>query len=173
MIGTAATFNHQSHIMGKDYLLGNSDTQHLLFHLGSGMAYLFAVVVFPDGRLVPRATTQAARLLLRFAYGLAAFVFALFVIGGSDVSHPGQVFFTVLFGLAIPLAGVVAQTYRLRREVELERRQQSRLLRWALMPMLVSGIAYLILIGVTGATSVSATYGVTGASSRVEEIGLG
>jgi signal transduction histidine kinase len=172
MIGTAATFNHQSHVMLRDFLLGNSETQHLFFHLASGMAYMFAVVVFPDGRLVPRVATRTARLLLRVTYGFAAFVIALFVLGGSDVSHPGQVFFTVLFGLAIPVVGVVAQTYRLRREVDLERRQQSRLLRWALMPMLVAGIAYFVVSGATNATAGSATYGVAGNSSRVEELGL-
>ena len=172
MIGTAATFNHQSHIILRAYLLGNSETQHLLFHLGSGMAYMFAVVVFPDGKLVPAVTTRPARRWLRLAYGLAAFVIALFVLGGSDVSHPGQLFFTVLFGLAIPVAGVAAQTYRLRHEVDLERRQQSRLLRWALMPMLVAGVVYLVLLVATDATSLSETYGVTRTSSKVQEVGL-
>ena len=120
----------------------------------------------------PRVTTRPARRWLRLAYGLAAFVIALFVLGGSDVSHPGQLFFTVLFGLAIPVAGVGAQTYRLRREVDLERRQQSRLLRWALMPMLVAGVVYLVLLVATDATSLSETYGVTRTSSKVQEVGL-
>ena len=102
--------------MLKDYLLGDWWGQHILFHLGSGLAYMFAVVVFPDGRLVPFVRTGLRRILLRTAYGFAAFVIAQFVLVWTDVSHPGQTFFTVLFGLAIPLAGVAAQTYRLRRD---------------------------------------------------------
>ena len=162
MIGTAATFNHQSHIVLHDYLLGDWWGQHLLFHLASGLAYMFAVVVFPDGRLVPFATTRLSRFLLRTGYGLAAFVIAAFVLGWTDVSHPGQTFFTVLFGLAIPLVGCGAQTYRLRRTDDPERRQQSRLLRWALLPMLGLGAVYLVLIATVGTTS----------DSWVQEAGL-
>jgi signal transduction histidine kinase len=172
MIGTAATFNHQSHILLKDYLLGDWWGQHILFHLASGLAYMFAVVVFPDGRLVPFLRTGLRRILLRTAYGFAAFVIAQFVLVWTDVSHPGQTFFTVLFGLAIPLAGVAAQTYRLRRADDPERRQQSRLLRWALLPMLAFGATYLVLIGFVGSSSVATTYGVTASDSWVEEAGL-
>ncbi len=150
MIGTAATFNHQSHVVLHEFLLGDWRTPHLLFHLASGLAYLFAVVVFPDGRLVPFTRSDAERILVRVAYGLAATVLAVFVLDRSDVSHPGQTFFTVLFGLAIPIVGVAAQTYRLRHVSDPERRQQSRLLRWALLPMLSFGALYGLVLAVTG-----------------------
>jgi signal transduction histidine kinase len=172
MIGTAATFNHQGHILLKDYLLGDWWSQHILFHLASGIAYMFAVVVFPDGRLVPFVGTRSRRILLRLAYGVAAFVIAQFVLVWTDVSHPGQAFFTVLFGLAIPLAGVAAQTYRLHRTEDPERRQQSRLLRWALLPILAFGALYLTVVGFAGTESVPETYGVTQSASWLEEAGL-
>jgi signal transduction histidine kinase len=172
MIGTAATFNHQSHAMLQHYLLGDWWTQHILFHLTSGIAYMFAVVTFPDGRLVPFTRTAWDRTALRVAYGVAAVVISGFVLVWSDVSHPGQSFFTVLFGLAIPLVGVAAQTYRLRHTEDAVRRQQSRLLRWALLPMLAFGVVYLVLIGVFGTSSIGASYGVTASDSLVEEIGL-
>jgi signal transduction histidine kinase len=150
MIGTAATFNHQSHVVLHEFLLGDWWTPHILFHLGSGLAYLFAVVVFPDGRLVPFTRTSSSRVVLRVAYGLAAVVLAVFVLDWSDVSHPGQTFFTVLFGLAIPIVGVAAQTYRLGHAADPERRQQSRLLRWALLPMLTFGALYGLTLAVSG-----------------------
>jgi signal transduction histidine kinase len=165
MIGTAATFNHQSHVVLHEFLLGDWWTPHLLFHVGSGLAYLFAVVVFPDGRLVPFTRTTAPRVALRVAYGLAALVLATFVLDWSDVSHPGQTFFTVLFGLAIPIVGVAAQSYRLRHVSDPERRQQSRLLRWALLPMLSFGALYLVTI-VVGGTSA------TEPGSWISDVGL-
>jgi signal transduction histidine kinase len=165
MIGTAATFNHQSHVVLHEFLLGDWWTPHLLFHLGSGLAYLFAVVVFPDGRLVPFTRTRGSRFALRVAYGLAAVVLAQFVLDWSDVSHPGQTFFTVLFGVAIPIVGVAAQTYRLHHVADPERRQQSRLLRWALVPMLSFGALYLLTIVVGGSSA-------TASDSLVTEAGL-
>jgi signal transduction histidine kinase len=143
MVGTAATFNHQSHAVLHDFLLGDWETPHLLFHVGSGLAYLFAVVVFPDGRLVPFRGTRRSRTALRLAYGVAAVVLAQIVLELSSDAHPGQKFFAVLFGLAIPIAGVAAQTYRLGHVDDPVRRQQSRLLRWALLPMLTFGAFYL------------------------------
>jgi signal transduction histidine kinase len=143
MVGTAATFNHQSHAVLHDFLLGDWETPHLLFHVGSGLAYLFAVVVFPDGRLVPFTRTRGSGTAVRLAYGVAAVVLAQFVLTWSSDAHPGQTFFAVLFGLAIPIVGVAAQTYRLGHVTDAERRQQSRLLRWALLPMLTFGALYL------------------------------
>jgi signal transduction histidine kinase len=143
MIGTAVTFNHQSHSMVRDYLLGDWWFPHDLFHLASGIAYMFAVVVFPDGRLLPPQPRR--RWLLRAAYGVATLVLALVVLDGTSQGHPGQPFFTLLFGLLIPVVGVAAQTYRLRHATDPVVRQQSRLLRWALLPMFVFGAIYLVL----------------------------
>jgi signal transduction histidine kinase len=162
MIGTAATFNHQSHIVLKDYLLGDWWSQHIVFHLASGLAYTFAVVVFPDGRLVPFAATRLSRGLLRAGYVVAAFVVAQFVFDWSDVAHPGQTFFTVLFGVGVPVVGCAAQTYRLRRTQDPELRQQSRLLRGALLPMLAVALVYLGLIATVSKSS----------DSWVQEAGL-
>jgi signal transduction histidine kinase len=123
--------------------LGDWWFPHEIFHLASGIAYMYAVNVCPDGRLLPLRSRR--RWLLRIAYGLATFVLALFVLAGISEGHPGQPFFTVLFGLLIPLVGVGAQTHRLGQAVDPVVRQQSRLLRWALLPMLVWGATYLVL----------------------------
>jgi signal transduction histidine kinase len=165
MVGTAATFNHQSHVVLHEFLLGDWWTPHLLFHLGSGLAYLFAVVVFPDGRLLPFTRTAPQRMAVRAAYGAAAVVLAGFVYISTADSHPGQTFFTVLFGVTIPVVGVAAQTYRLRHVSDPERRQQSRLLRWALLPMLTFGALYLLTTVVGGTEA-------TESGSWVSDLGL-
>ncbi|MEO6467994.1 MAG: hypothetical protein ABIP21_02755 [Acidimicrobiia bacterium] len=152
MIGTAITFNHQAHSTFRDFLIGDWWFAHDLAHLLSGVAYMYAVIVFPDGRLLPEGSRH--RWLLRAAYGAATLVLAANVLGGRVEGHPGQRFFTVLFGLLIPVIGVAAQSYRLRRAADSVVRQQSRLLRWALLPMLIGGVAYLVLTWMLGTGSV-------------------
>jgi signal transduction histidine kinase len=147
MIGTAVTFNHQSHSTVRDYLIGDLWLPHDLFHILSGVAYMYAVIVFPDGRLLPLASRR--RWLLRVVYGVATLVLAVNVLDRTSVGHPGQSFFTVLFGVLIPLVGVAAQTYRLRHATEPVVQQQSRLLRLALLPMFVAGVIYLVLTQTT------------------------
>lgn len=153
MIGTAATFNHQSHSVLHFRLLGDPGDLHTLFHLTSGLAYLLAVLVFPDGRVVPFTGRRGARVT-GSVYGVALLVIAFFVFAGIAQSHPGQPFFTVLFGLSVPLVGVAAQTYRLRNARDPVVRQQSQLLRWALLPMLGAGVAYVVVYG-NGASGAS------------------
>ena len=142
MIGTAITFNHQAHSTVRDAIIGDWWIAHDLAHLIAGVAYMYAVIVFPDGRLLPFAVRRP--WLLRAAYALATAVLAVTVLGGRVEGHPGQRFFTLLFGLLIPLVGVAAQTYRLRHTMEPVVRQQSRLLRWAILPLLVGGVTYLV-----------------------------
>jgi signal transduction histidine kinase len=150
MVGTAITFNHQAHSTVRDYLIGDWWFAHDLAHLLSGVAYMYAVIVFPDGRLLPFGSRH--RWLLRVAYGIATLVLAANVLGGRVEGHPGQRFFTLLFGLLIPLAGVAAQTYRLRRATDPVVRQQSLLLRWALLPLLGGGLTYLVLTRAFGSS---------------------
>jgi signal transduction histidine kinase len=149
MIGTAVTFNHQSHSMIRAEVLGDWSTPHLAFHLASGLAYMYAVIVFPDGRLVP-TRSRRARWPLWLLYAVATYFLAMVVLNQSALAHPGQTFFAVLFALLIPLVGVAAQTYRLRHAEDPVRRQQSRLLRWALLPTFVAGLVWLSLAAIYG-----------------------
>src|SRR4051812_12237731 len=149
MIGTAVTFNHQSHSMIRAEVLGDWATPHLAFHLASGLAYMYAVIMFPDGRLLPRSSGRA-RWPLWLLYAAATYVLARVVLNQSALAHPGQTFFAVLFALLIPLVGVAAQTYRLRHAEDSVRRQQTRLLRWALPPTFVAGLVWLALAAIYG-----------------------
>ena len=150
MVGTAITFNHQAHSTVRDAIIGDWWIAHDLAHLLSGVAYLYAVIMFPDGRLLPFHPRRP--WLLRSGYAVATVVLAANVLGGRVEGHPGQRFFTLLFGLLIPLVGVAAQTYRLRRTTEPVVRQQSRLLRWAILPLLIGGVTYLVLTRAFGSS---------------------
>ena len=150
MAGTAATFNHQSHSVLNLSLIGNQEVLHLLFHLTSGLAYMYAVIVFPDGRLVPSWPSRTGRSVVRALYACFTLLITAVVLLAASESHPGQPFFTILFGLLVPLAGFAAQTQRLRQTSDPVARQQSRLLRWALVPMLSGGVVYLALTAVLG-----------------------
>lgn len=150
MVGTAATFNHQSHNVLNLSLIGDQYLLHEVFHLASGLAYMYAVIVFPDGRLVPSWPAWSGRWALRALYAYVTLLVTALVLYAASESHPGQPFFTILFGLLVPLAGFAAQSQRLRRITDPVARQQSRLLRWALAPMLAGGIGYLGLTAALG-----------------------
>ena len=55
MLGTAAVFNLQAHSARAiaTPVFGWVDDWHDVFHVLSGVAYLYAVLLFPDGKLVP------------------------------------------------------------------------------------------------------------------------
>jgi GAF domain-containing protein len=143
MIGTAAIFNLQAH--GAREVLPAMDELHSPFHLISGLAYVLGLLFFPNGRFLggrlrPRWFTWP----LRFA-GLVLLTFAAYLFNFNDGEPEGLV---IIFGVVIPIAGVVAQAMRSRRAQTAEERQQARVLMWALA--LAFGLAMLftaILLG--------------------------
>lgn len=111
LVGTAATFNEPSHrafhITGSPWPIA---LLHFCFHVVSGLCYLWAVLLFPDGRLprrirlpamAGRATVLATTLLVAWIGWQSSFL-----------SHPQ--FFVLFFGIGIPLAGVGAAVLRIR-----------------------------------------------------------
>lgn len=140
MIGTAAAYNIQSHA-AIDVVPAIADFIHPLFvHPISGLAYVYALVLFPDGKLVPRIPGRTLRVL--YGVGLFYALAILLVVGDLFEPSPGPghaVAFVQSFGLLIPLVGFIAQTYRLRTATTSEKRQQSKLLLWALTPAMVFG----------------------------------
>ncbi|MCA1833153.1 MAG: GAF domain-containing sensor histidine kinase [Actinomycetota bacterium] len=146
MIGTAAAYNIQSHA-ALDVLPSLAGFIHPLFvHPVSGILYLYALVLFPDGKLVPHFSNRTVHALYRPAV-FGAFIIALGVGGLSEPSPgPGHAAaFVALFGLLVPLVGFAAQLYRYRYAHSPELKQQSKVLLWALGPALVFGAAVVLI----------------------------
>jgi len=136
MIGAAAVLNLQAvsvyEAMPKTPL---EVTLFALHQLVTGAAYISALILFPDGKLVPRWPRWAQVVLyapLSFAVAAVSF--------GRAGSQPGIIDLILFFGLVTPLAAVLTQAYRYRQSPTPEQRQQSRLLFWALVPALVVGL---------------------------------
>ncbi len=142
LIGTAVTFNVPSHAFLDLMPVGGVHQFHEALHVGSGLAYIYAVVLFPDGQLIPIVQTDREARLRAVAYVAGALAIALVIYDRISIGHPGQAFFVRLFGIIIPAAGVSAQTYRLRRVLSAEARQQSRMLRFGLLPLFATGVVF-------------------------------
>ena len=147
MIGTAAAYNLQSHA-AIAAASSFDDPLHSILHPLTGITYIYALILFPDGHLVPRWSNR----FVRWAYRGAIFFAAMNLLGltGSFDPRFGQhpAALVVVFGMVIPAIGIVAQAYRLRRAPSSEARQQSRLLVWALSISAGLGVLILLIQGV-------------------------
>jgi hypothetical protein len=97
LLGTAATFNGPSHAVFHEISANGLVTVvHFTFHIVSGTAYLWAVVLFPDGEF-PRPLRS---MPLRRAFVTAVTVTITVVCWRSSfVAHPP--FFVVFFGILV------------------------------------------------------------------------
>ena len=106
-------------------------------HIVAGLAYGAALVLFPDGRLVPR--WKARYLALVYLPIVVGIGFLALRVQGT--ARPGALL--VYFGLVVPAIGVIAQAYRFRRAQTPTDHAQARLLFWALAPAFVIGAWFL------------------------------
>jgi signal transduction histidine kinase len=141
LAGTAATFNKPSHavfhIIGEPWPV---KSVHFTFHVVSGVAYLWAVLLFPDGRLPRQMRLQGKPLILV----AAAVTVAVGIVTweSSFIDHP--IFFVVFFGIGISLAGLAAQGLRLiDPQATAGERRSARLLGAALLPAFITGLLWL------------------------------
>ena len=135
MVGTAVAFNLQSHaaliVIGTE-LGGFTEWWHDLgVHVLAGVAYVFALLLFPDGKI---DRTRGPHLM-----GLAVF-FGLVSFAAID-DHTSAL--VLLFGVLVPAAAIVAQSRRFREAQSPELRQLYRLLRAAMAFSLVGAVAVL------------------------------
>ncbi|MDQ5874881.1 MAG: hypothetical protein M3526_05810, partial [Actinomycetota bacterium] len=131
MIGTAVAFNLQAHDALQVVpvsLVSELDVIHVLIHVLSGLSYLFALYLFPDGRLVPR--NPVARALQVPLIAFLALVFTALSLFTTDDHTFGLV---VVFGVLIPIVGVAAQLARYVRTRGPVTRWRSRLVLGALL----------------------------------------
>jgi hypothetical protein len=142
MVGTAAIFNLPSQIAIEiQPLLIDETIGHIAAHILTGAAYTFALLTFPDGRLVPR--WRGPLLAILYAPLIAAVVLLPWRVEGN--ARPAALL--LFFGLVVPVGGVLAQAYRFRRSNDPAEHQQARLLFWALLPALGVGIWFLVTQG--------------------------
>lgn len=135
MVGTSAVFNLQAYgVYEAMDTSGIVEPLHDGFQLTAAVAYIFALLLFPDGKLVPRWPAWANAMLYMPLISAAA-VLALRVTGTSRT-----VALVMYFGLLTPVIGVSGQAYRSRRSPEPIERQQARLLFWALVPAVLVGL---------------------------------
>src|SRR5579875_1790853 len=141
LLGTAATFNLPSHrafhLTGSPWPIA---LLHFTFHIVSGVTYVWAVVLFPDG------TAPRALRMPRWAAGVVAVVSTAAVAfvcwRSSFLNHPQ--FFIVFFGIAVALIGVGAQLLRiLDPRTGTAARATARLLCAALLPALAIALVWL------------------------------
>ncbi|WP_347354387.1 hypothetical protein [Intrasporangium sp.] len=161
LLGTAATFNLPSHRVF--HLIGSPwpvAVLHFTFHIVSGVAYVWAVLLFPDGRLPRRVRLPAPALRVVVVVTTAAV--AVISWHGSFLDHPR--FFVAFFGIAVSLVGGTAQVLRILDPATGERdRATARLLCAGLLPALALALVWL------GAWAVGEPTGTGGQAAAVQE----
>lgn len=145
LVGTAGIFNLTAqHTFEVLPLFPWEVTAHAGAHVLAGLAYVAALVLFPDGRPVPRWRPSAlGALYLPVTVGAVGLTLRV-----GEGARPASLL--LFFGLLIPVAGVAAQAYRFERSATAAAHQQARLLFWALLPALVVGVFFAVTRGALG-----------------------
>ena len=136
MVGTAAVFNQQAH-SGLQEMPWLAMKLHDNYHLFAGVAYVCALLVFPDGRL-PASWSRPRWLKWPL---LALVLIATADFFNRNRLHGDPSGFVLFFGVLIPIAGVASQAFRLRQAASAAQREQSRVLVWALSLALGTALA--------------------------------
>jgi hypothetical protein len=110
-------------------------------HVIAGIAYVYALLLFPDGRPVPRWPTPAIAAL--YAPVTAGAVFLALRVEGT--ARPAALL--VFHGLVATVAGILAQAYRFRRAPTPSEHAQARLMVLALLPALGVGVYFVLTQG--------------------------
>jgi signal transduction histidine kinase/plastocyanin len=153
LVGTGAVFNAQAHV-AFEVLPGHAMAAfHDTFHVGSGVAFMLAMLLFPDGRFVPRIRgSSAMRWLARAVRVGLAFVFVVVGVGAVSTFHgTDPAGYVAFFGVIVPGAGVISQAVRVRQSRTEGERRRTRVLLWALAIPLAATVVALGLVAVVGA----------------------
>ena len=151
LVGAAGVFNLTSQGVLEQLPYTPVETlAQVASHIVAGLAYVYALLLFPDGRPVPRWRPAAVIPLY-----LTATVGAVFLsIRLEGEARPATLL--LFFGLLVPAAGAAAQAYRIVKTDDATGQAQARLLFWALLPSVGFGIYFLVVHGLSPATNVLA-----------------
>jgi hypothetical protein len=151
LVGVAGVFNLTSQAVFEQLPYTTLETlAQVTTHVLAGLAYVYALLLFPDGRPVPRWRPAAVIPLY-----LTATVGAVFLsIRLEGPARPATLL--LFFGLLVPAAGAAAQAYRIVKTDDATGQAQARLLFWALLPSVGFGIVFLVLHGLSPAVNVLA-----------------
>jgi hypothetical protein len=116
-------------------------------HVVAGLAYIYALLLFPDSRPVPRWRPLALLPLYLMAM-LAAVGLAVRVEGPA---RPATLL--LFFGLVVPASGAAAQWYRIHHTDDATGQAQARLVFWALLPSVAFGVVFLASNGLPSTTT--------------------
>lgn len=119
-------------------------------HVVAGLTYLYALLLFPDGRRVP--DWSRGRLALLYLPVTLVPVLVPFVVSSS--ARPAVLI--LYFGLLVPSIGGAAQAYRIRWAEEATHEAQARLLLWAMVPSVLLGLVYVVLADLPAVSEVFA-----------------
>ena len=135
MVGTAAVFNLQAYGVYEALdKTGFENVVHHSFQLVAAIAYIVALLLFPDGKVVPRWRGWAQ-------LALYVPVLAAVAIAAYRMDHTSRTAALIMhFGFLTPVVAVASQAYRYRRAREPIEQQQARLVFWALLPALLLGL---------------------------------
>ena len=148
MIGTSAAFNLTAHraldVLSIAYGVNFEDLHLLLLHCVAGVAYVYALLLFPDGRLLPSRLQLPSRVLALARVGWLVVANFLLLQAALITGTDHRAFFVVFYGVVAPATGLVAQRRRYQRAGTAAERAQCRLVLAALVTALVA--AFLVAV---------------------------
>ena len=151
LVGAAGVFNLTSQGVLEQLPYTPLETlAQVASHAIAGLAYVYALLLFPDGRPVPR--WRPAAIIPLYLTAAAGAVFLSIRLEGP--ARPATLL--LFFGLLVPAVGAAAQAYRIAKTEDATGQAQARLLFWALLPSVGFGIVFLVLHGLSPATNVLA-----------------
>lgn len=149
LVGAAGVFNLTSQATFERLpMTGLESLAQVVAHAVAGLTYVYALLLFPDGRPVPFWRPRALIPL----YSVATIATVAVAVRVEGIARPAALL--LLFGLAVPAVGAAAQGYRLRRTTDNIEHAQARLVFWALLPSVGFGLAYLATHGLSPAMTV-------------------